>query len=172
MIFLTIGSHEPFDRLVRALDEWCQGPGAGQVVFGQITAPRADGYQPRNFEWVSRLTPVDYAARVARADLIVSHAGMGSIITALHDGKPIVVMPRRGHLRETRNDHQYTTARRLAHRPGIYVAEDETQLAEVIARALDDAARRPDRTLLADLADPGFTSALRSFLLNRKDTPD
>lgn len=171
MIFLTIGTHEPFDRLVRAVDEWCGGPGAGQELFGQITEPHAGGYQPKHFEWVSRLTPVDYAARFAAADLILSHAGMGSIINALQAGKPIVVMPRRGHLRETRNDHQYTTVRMLGDRPGIYVAEDETRLAGAISRALADI-RAQDRPRIAELADPAFTGALRAFLLGQKVDKD
>ena len=37
MIFLTIGSHEPFDRLVRYVDEWCAERGRDDAVFGQIT---------------------------------------------------------------------------------------------------------------------------------------
>lgn len=166
MIFLTIGTHEPFDRLVRAVDDWCVGPGAGQEIFGQITEPHANGYRPKNFEWVSRLSPTDYAARFARADIILSHAGMGSIITALQAGKPIVVMPRRGHLRETRNDHQYTTVQMLGRRPGIYVAEDETRLAETLGRALAEGDHATGRRL-PELADTAFTDALRAFLLGQ-----
>lgn len=171
MIFLTIGTHEPFDRLVRAVDEWCGGPGAGRDLFGQITAPHAGGYEPKHFEWVSRLSPVDYAARFAAADLILSHAGMGSIINALQAGKPIVVMPRRGHLRETRNDHQYTTVRMLGDRPGIYVAEDETRLAETIDRALAEL-HAPDRPRIPELAEAAFTDALRAFLLGQNKDKD
>ena len=55
---------------------------------------------------------------------------MGSIITALEVGKPIVILPRREHLNETRNDHQLASANQFSSRPGIIVALDETQLAE------------------------------------------
>ena len=106
MIFLTIGTHEPFDRLVRVVDAWCATQTSGQTLYGQITHPGIDGYVPQHFEWVSRLTPMDYAARFADADLIVSHAGMGSILTALQAAKPIVILPRRWHLRETRKDRK------------------------------------------------------------------
>lgn len=148
------------------MDEWCLGRGSGHKVFGQIIPPKSGGYSPKNFEWVARLTPLDYAARFAEADLIVSHAGMGSIITALHDGKPIVIMPRRAHLHEQRNDHQLATVQMLGNRPGIHVAEDETCLADAIDQALTSLSD-PTRPRLPDLADAGFTGALRSFLAGR-----
>ncbi len=168
MIFLTIGTHEPFDRLVRAVDDWYGAAPRGMPLFGQITAPGPDGYRPRNFEWVARLDPVAYADRMAAADLIVSHAGMGSIITALHLGKPIVIMPRRGHLNETRNDHQFTTVKMLGDRPGITVAQDETVLGPAMDRALA-ALSGPGAGRIPALADPGFTDALRAFLTGQKD---
>jgi len=163
MIFLTIGTHEPFDRLVRAADAWCATQTSGQTLFGQITAPTAGSYVPKNFEFVSRLTPVDYAASFADADLIVSHAGMGSILTALQAAKPIVILPRRGHLRETRNDHQYTTMKMLGSHPGIHVAEDESDFALVMDRAINDLTN-PAAERISNLAQPRFTDALRAFL--------
>lgn len=169
MIFLTIGTHEPFDRLVRAADAWCSTQTSGQTLFGQITTSGAGGYVPQHFEWVSRLAPMDYAARFADADLIVSHAGMGSILTALQAAKPIVILPRRGHFRETRNDHQYTTMNMLGSRPGIHVAQDETQLSAVLDRAIADLAN-PAANRISSLAQPRFTDALRAFLTtSRRD---
>lgn len=130
MIFLTIGTHEPFDRLVEAVDQWAGRTGA--TVFAQ----GAGRYQPRHFPLVGKLDPEAYRRTVAEADFLVAHAGMGSIITALDCGKPIVIMPRRGHLGETRNDHQWATARQLAGLPGIRVAEDERALPVVLDRML------------------------------------
>lgn len=164
MIFLTIGTHEPFDRLVRTVDAWCEAAGAGTRVFGQITDLGHGLYRPQNFEWVARLAPQDYDRRIAAADLIVSHAGMGSILTALHHGKPIVVMPRRGHLRETRNDHQFTTVRMLRGRPGLYVADDETQLGQVLDLAVADLSAPGKSSAIPALADSRFTDALHAFL--------
>lgn len=164
MIFLTIGTHEPFDRLVRAVDDWWGAVPRTRDLFGQITARGPDSYTPRSFDWVAKLTPEEYSRRIAEAELIVSHAGMGSIITALHTGKPIVIMPRRGHLRETRNDHQFTTVKRLGDRPGIYVAPDETRLGAVLDRALDELGN-PAASKISAVADPRFTSALHAFLI-------
>ena len=161
MIFLTIGSHEPFDRLVRAVDDWVAQSGA--EVFGQITDRAA--YQPVNFPATGNLGVSDYQARCAEADFLVAHAGMGSILTALQLGKPIVVLPRRGHLKETRNDHQYATAERLGTRPGITVALSEADLPAALDKvqgSTSDLAAEP----ISTTADAGLISALRQMILS------
>lgn len=160
MIFLTVGTHEPFDRLVRCVDEWCAERGRGADVFGQITA-RA-GYQPQHFEAVATLEPGEYDRRMAAADFIVSHAGMGSIITALIKRKPIIVLPRRGHLQETRNDHQFATVQRFRDRPGILAARDEAELKEVLNSVADgDLAAGQG---LSPFADEQLVGTVRNFI--------
>lgn len=136
MIFLTVGSHEPFDRLVQAVDEWCGQSGRSEV-FAQITA--YGDYQPNNFPFVPVMDAAAYRKKCQAADVLVSHAGMGSIITALNIGTPIVIMPRRGDLRETRNDHQLSTVQHFQDKSGIHIAKDETDIAEALEKALLEA---------------------------------
>ena len=133
MIFLTVGSHEPFDRLIRAMDLWCAA-NPGREVFGQITDHGS--YRPQNFASTGQMDAQAYQQKCLEAECLVSHAGMGSILTALDLAKPIVIMPRRGHLKETRNDHQFSTAREFRGKPGIFVADDVAVLAEALGSAL------------------------------------
>jgi UDP-N-acetylglucosamine transferase subunit ALG13 len=77
-------------------------------------------------------------AGTSHADAIVGHAGIGTLFAALERGKPIVVMPRRADLRETRNDHQIATARRFEALAGVVVAWDQNALMERL-EALDRA---------------------------------
>jgi UDP-N-acetylglucosamine transferase subunit ALG13 len=139
VIFLTIGSHEPFDRLVKPMDTWAAAH-PEQKVFGQITSQGQ--YKPKHFSFADYLDPAGYKARVDDALLLVGHAGMGSIITAMDLGKTIAIMPRRGHLQETRNDHQYATAMKFRGKPGIFVAENEHALATTVDEALAYAVAR------------------------------
>ncbi len=131
MIFLTVGSELPFNRLVRAVDMWCATKKSG-IVFGQIGDPGDDGYRPQHFEWQEFISPDEYRCKYDEADLIVGHAGMGSIIAALVKAKPILIMPRRAAFLETRNDHQIFTAQKFAEREGILVAEDETMIGPML----------------------------------------
>lgn len=160
MIFLTVGTHEPFDRLVRAVDDWAGARGAGTQIFGQITARAA--YRPRHFTWQATLDPADFRARLASASLIVSHAGMGTILSALAAGTPVAVMPRRGHLGETRNDHQQATVLGLGTRPGLYVAADEAALGPLLDRLAGGAAA-PEP--IRPFAEDSLIAAVRSAIL-------
>jgi UDP-N-acetylglucosamine transferase subunit ALG13 len=122
VIFLTVGTQLPFDRLVAAVDAWAGargGASGGVEVFGQIADPGPAGYRPKHFPWVADLDPAAFEARFRAATHIVGHAGMGTIIGALGQRKPLLVMPRRAHLGEQRNDHQFATVQRLRNRPGI-----------------------------------------------------
>jgi UDP-N-acetylglucosamine transferase subunit ALG13 len=119
----------PFDRLVHAVDEWARhAPGQ---VFAQIGL---SDLRPKHMQWIRFLAPDSFLSRVRAAELLVAHAGMGSIITALEYGKPILVMPRRGDLGETRNDHQVATAQRFSGVGLVEVAFDEQELAARLDR--------------------------------------
>lgn len=133
MIFVTVGAQMAFDRMIRAVDQWARDNGRDDV-FAQIGPAE---YTPEHIEHVGFLEPPEFTERARAARVIVAHAGMGSIITALTLGKPILVMPRRGDLRETRNDHQIATAKRLSELGKVAVAMDETELVERLGR-LDD----------------------------------
>ena len=118
MIFVTVGIQTPFDRLLRTVDDWA-GLRCRAGVFAQVGE---SGYRGRHIITAKFLAPLEYRRRVETAQFVVAHAGMGSIITALELGKPIIVMPRRGDLSETRNDHQIATAKHFIQHPGIAVA--------------------------------------------------
>ncbi len=53
---------------------------------------------------------------------------MGSIITAMTLSKPILILPRRSHLHEHRNDHQFATVSHLKTKPGVVAALTEDDL--------------------------------------------
>lgn len=126
MIFVTVGTQVQFDRLIRAVDEWA-GAHARSDIFAQI------GPSNHQFEHIHTqrfIDPTGFRNRVEAASLVIAHAGMGSIITALELGKRIIVMPRRASLGEHRNDHQVATAKRFAAQGRIEVAFDEGELAD------------------------------------------
>lgn len=131
MILVTVGMQLGFDRLIRTMDIVQTGIGIRFVAqTGKGT------YQPENMEARRQLSPAEFAELAEQAALIVSHAGIGTVLTARRLGKPIVLLPRRASLGEHRNDHQIATAKALAGRPGILVAMDETELPGLIVRGL------------------------------------
>lgn len=163
MIFVTVGTQLPFNRLTRAVASWCQRSGRGREVFGQIGALSAADHRPRAFPWVHSLDPAEFDRRIGEAQLVVSHAGMGSIIAALGVGTPILVLPRRAALGEQRSDHQIATARRFSERPGVSVAAEAEEIPDLIDAALNTP-RYNDAELLPPFADPGLIDALRRVI--------
>jgi len=72
--------------------------------------------------------------KVAKADYIISHAGIGSITMALENGKPLLVMPRMKRYKEHVNDHQVATARKFEELGHLLVAYDVKDLPDGIHR--------------------------------------
>ena len=156
MIFVTVGYQMAFDRLIAAVDTWASAHPDAEV-FAQIGPTEA---RPRHLSFTEFMDPEEFTRRVETASVLVAHAGMGSILTALQHGKPIVVMPRRGDLQETRNDHQLATARRLEGRPGLEVAMDEAAL----AAALDRLSGLPAPPRIPSSAQPELIGFIRGFI--------
>jgi exopolysaccharide biosynthesis glucuronosyltransferase PssE len=162
LILLTVGTQLPFDRLVKAVDAWCAA-NPGVTVVGQIGDPGPNGYRPAHFKWHSFIAPRKLEELMSQADFVIAHAGMGSIISALRHGRPIVIMPRRALFGEHRNEHQLATASRLAGRQGLHVAEDELKLPAALQLATAPADRRS--SLLSAYAQPRLVQSIRRYIL-------
>ncbi len=169
MIFLTVGTQLPFDRLARAMDDWCAQNAHPEIqVFGQLGHLNGDSYRPRHFEWAEKISPDTFNSRVQEARVVVGHAGMGSIITAMSFRKPTVIMPRRAHLGEHRNDHQYATMARFKSRSGIFAVEDSAALAQQLDQLLtipDGATTEADNGV-APFAEERLIQRLSAFIHN------
>jgi UDP-N-acetylglucosamine transferase subunit ALG13 len=125
MIFLTVGTQFPFDRLVQAVDKAVDHRLLDEEVFGQIGD---QGYQPRNFESVGFLRKQVFDERLRTASSIISHAGIGIITSALEYNKPLLVMPRLRRYGEVVHDHQVALARKFELLGHILVADEAEEI--------------------------------------------
>lgn len=136
MIFVTVGTHEqPFDRLVRAVDELEANGAIGEPVFIQTGYCT---YEPKHCEWARFVPAPEMRSRMEVADVVVTHGGPSSIIEAMAAGKVPVVVPRRAGFGEHVNDHQIDFVREVAETKGGIVPVYE--VAELLA-AIDEARR-------------------------------
>jgi len=125
MIFLTVGTQFPFDRLVRAVDKATGQNGFEEKIFAQIGC---SSYHPQNFESLPSLEKKVFDKYICGASCIIGHAGMGTITMALENHKPLLVMPRLKKYGEVVNDHQVTIARKFEELGHILVAHTEEEL--------------------------------------------
>ncbi len=159
MIYVTVGNDfRPFDRLLRKMDEIASSlPEPVLIQRGYST------YTPRNapsFDFVS----MDAAAEhILKSRLVVSHAGIGTIILCRQYGIPLLILPRRKTFGEHMNDHQLEIARALEKKETeqIYVVYEEERMEQGILRILE----HRERPLAVQ--NPGKTNllkALREFI--------
>lgn len=127
MIFVTVGTQEPFDRFLRIIDKL-----AGQIDEELIVQAFHDKYEPENFKVRDLIPPDEFDRIFKKARLIVAHAGMGTIISAMESGKPVVVFPRQASLGEHRTDHQMATAHQMQQLGYAYVAYTEDELIQYV----------------------------------------
>jgi len=126
LIFLAVGSwHKGFDRLVKAVDEF-KGDG---IITEEVKAQIGNStYEPSNLESLDYYSPDEFANIIREARIVISHAGMGTIIETTKQGKPIIIVPRKAKLGEANTDHQFDTAKVLAKEGRLLVAFETEDL--------------------------------------------
>lgn len=130
--FVSLGNaHQPFRRL---LDEVARiAPQLPQPVLVQYGHTVFDSPACQTTAFMDMEVFVQH---VQQAELLILHAGAGSVIHAVQAGKVPVVMPRRVALGEHVNDHQLQFARMLAENKKIVLAEDPSSLLVAAQEAL------------------------------------
>jgi UDP-N-acetylglucosamine transferase subunit ALG13 len=129
MIFLTIGTSFPFNRLIQATDFAVGEKLVEEKIFAQVGEST---YLPNNFEFVRWLEPGAFDKYFREASGVISDAGIEIISTALDNHKPLLTMPRLKKCGEVINDHQVALARKFEELGHILVAYREEQLPQKI----------------------------------------
>ena len=138
MIFLTLGTHEqPFER---ALDLVLPLAGAEEVVVQHGETPPRPAV--KNVRWLRYTDYEAVTALMTRASVVIAHAGVGSIITALHAGRTPVVLARLPEHGEHVDDHQRQIAGSFAERGFVVPHEPGDDLTATIAAATSAAVAR------------------------------
>lgn len=127
-IFVTIGTYQPFDRLIKVMDNWFENrsdiEGFAQIGNGE--------YVPINMKYQRILSEKEFNEFFDEADFIVSHAGMGTIISCLQKNKPILTLPRLAKFGEHVNDHQLANAKIFAEKKYIYPIFSDQELIKML----------------------------------------
>ena len=139
MIFATVGTQLPFDRLLSGLDSWA-GRNSGIPILAQSGASQRRFHHIRT---VPHMGQARFQMEFEQARLVVAHAGMGTILLAAELGKPVILMPRRAKFKEHRNDHQQDTANEMNRLSNVTIVAD----GEALHHALDMAVSSGFETL-------------------------
>lgn len=150
-VFATVGNAtQGFGRLLEAVDRLAGAGGFGPGALVFVQSGNNPDFRPRHCEHRPFLSMEEFAARIARADLVICHGGAGTLLHVAGYGKRPIVMPRRQRYGEHVDDHQSELIRALAADGGARVADEPDDLASVVGEALRDraaAVRQPPSAL-------------------------
>lgn len=131
-VFVSVGTHaQQFDRLVKKADEIAKEK-KGMQFFAQIGNCR---FEPKNFPFKRFLNEQQFEAEIKKADLVVSHAGAGTIIHSMLNKKKLIIVPRLQRFAEHTNDHQLDLAEALAAEGKAIAVEEIGGLEKAIREA-------------------------------------
>ena len=104
MIFVTLGSQKfQFNRMLIEIDKLIENGKITDEVFAQTGA---SDYKPKNFKYKDFLTQDEFKEYMKNANLVITHAGTGAIVTALKNDKLVIAIPRLAKFGEHVDDHQ------------------------------------------------------------------
>ena len=88
MIFVTVGNDfRSFDRLLKEMDEMV--PLIPDEILIQTGYSRYDPKNAKHFDFISMNQALEY---IRNSELVVSHAGIGTIILCKEYGIPILIL--------------------------------------------------------------------------------
>lgn len=126
MTFVTLGTQDfPFNRLLELVDRLVEEG----ILQGEVFAQTGHcGYVPRHYSHVDFLSPEEYDRCIARAELVIAHAGVGTIMSCLSRRKRLIVVPRTAAHGEHVDDHQFEIAEEFAQRGYLLCVGDYDSL--------------------------------------------
>lgn len=131
--FVSLGNAtQPFPRLINAV--LAVAPRLPRPILVQYGHTPFDGASDCSAEQFVGMD--DFLRLTSEAELLILHAGAGSVIHAVQVGKVPVIMPRRAALGEHVDDHQQEMAIALAEAGLVVVAREANDLQPAVEEAL------------------------------------
>ncbi|WP_319445956.1 MULTISPECIES: glycosyltransferase [unclassified Mycobacterium] len=136
MILVITGMEvHPFDRLVRAIDELAAKETFDESFFIQLGSCT---YEPEYADFERYLSFGDLCTKIRAASAVITHAGAGSTLTCIQQGKFPIMVPRRAKDHEHIDDHQFPFTeqmRSIGHAAAVQnMSELETTIRSVQGR--------------------------------------
>lgn len=104
MILVTLGTQDKnFVRLLEKIDQLINN---GLIKDKVIVQAGFTKYNSENMEIFDLIPQDEFNDLIDKADIIITHGGVGNIISALEKNKKVIAVPRLAKYGEHINDHQ------------------------------------------------------------------
>lgn len=133
MILVTLGTQDKsFERLLKALDK---AVAKGKIKEKIIVQAGCTEYKSKNMEIFDLTSPEELDKLVKKCSLLITHGGVGSILTGIKYNKPIIAAARLSEYREHTNNHQKQIIKEFVKSGYILELEDFDNLDKLIKQA-------------------------------------
>lgn len=130
MIFVTLGTQDKvFTRLLKDIDKEIDKGNIKEKVIVQAGYTK---YESKNMEIFDLLDKDEFDKYISKCDLLITHGGVGSILTGLKNNKKVIVSPRLAKYNEHMNDHQKDITERFSEVGYILAYNEGDDLGKII----------------------------------------
>jgi UDP-N-acetylglucosamine transferase subunit ALG13 len=130
-VFVTVGT-APFPRLTDAIDRI-----SGNLNIKTIMQTGTSKFQASNSECFEFCDYCDIIKLMQDAKIVILHAGVGSVLSALSQNSTLIVVPRQLAYGEVNDNHQSEIASILS-QEGVHVCSDIADLQNLVFTLLND----------------------------------
>ena len=133
MILVILGTQDKeFPRLLKAIDQEIE---KGVIKDKVIVQAGQTKYHSEHMEIFDLLPAPEFEKLMDQADLIITHGGAGSILSAIKKGKKVIAAARLAKYREHHNDHQKQIIGEFASMGYILELKDFHKLGKLIEKS-------------------------------------
>ena len=160
MILMVCGTQKfPLDRMLTEMDRLLETGAITETVFAQIGHSTSE---PKHCQWARFLGGGEFEEKIRNCDLLLTHSGVGTILTGKELEKPVLVYPRSARYGEHVDDHQWQIAREFRKRDYVLICEE----AEQMLQRIEESKTFPFRPLT--LGENVQTGVIRNFLRGKQ----
>lgn len=133
MILVVLGTQDKsFTRLLEAVDREIE---KGNIKDRVVVQAGQTKYESKNMEIFDLVSAPEFDKLMDKADLVITHGGAGTILTAIKKGKKIIAAARLEKYGEHHNDHQKQIIGEFAKQGYILELKDFNKLGVMLKKA-------------------------------------
>ena len=129
MIFVTLGTQDKsFKRLLEEIDKQIK---IGNIKDEVIVQAGYTDYKSDNMKIFKMIPMEEFDKYIKKCNILITHAGVGSIMSGLMNDKKVIAVPRLEKYNEHTNDHQLDIASSFS-KEGYILSSNIDDLEEIL----------------------------------------
>ena len=135
MILIILGTQDKtFTRLLDKIEEQIK---LGNIKEEVIVQAGSTKYKSNNMKIFDLIDRDEFSKLIEKSNYVISHGGVGSILTCLNNNKKVIVCPRLAKYKEHINNHQIEITNNF-YKEGYILKLDESDNLENVLKELKD----------------------------------